>query len=98
MKVDNTSPAKRVRARVRADVKLDEADHKILRILAADARTPNNVLAAQVGVAPSTCLLRVRRLQDAGVIRGFRAELAPEALGRPLQALLCGGLGAAAGA
>ena len=88
MKVDNTSPAKRVRARVRADVKLDEADHKILRLLAADARTPNNVLAAQVGVAPSTCLMRVRRLQDAGVIRGFRAELAPEALGRPLQAIV----------
>src|ERR1700759_509689 len=88
MKVDNTSPAKRVRARVRADVKLDEADHKILRILAADARTPNNVLAGQVGGPPSTCLMRVRRLQDAGVIRGFRAELAPEALGRPLQAIV----------
>src|SRR6201996_6503877 len=88
MKVDSSGPAKRVRARVRADVKLDEADHKILRILAADARTPNNLLAAQVGVAPSTCLMRVRRLQDAGVIRGFRAELAPEALGRPLQAIV----------
>ena len=74
--------------KVRRDIVLDETDHEILRILAADARTPNNVLAAQVGVAPSTCLMRVRRLQDAGVIRGFRADLAPEALGRPLQAIV----------
>jgi DNA-binding Lrp family transcriptional regulator len=80
--------ANNVRQRVRADAVLDEVDHKILAVLAADARTPNNVLAAQAGVAPSTCLMRVRRLQDAGVIRGFHADLAPEALGRPLQAIV----------
>ena len=79
--------AKKVR-RVREDIVLDEVDHTILRVLAADARTPNNTLAAQAGVAPSTCLMRVRRLQDTGVIRGFHAELAPEALGRPLQAIV----------
>jgi len=73
---------------MRADVGLDEVDHEILRVLTADARTPNNVLAARLGVAPSTCLMRVRRLQDAGVIRGFHAEVAPEALGRPLQAIV----------
>src|ERR1700759_3944504 len=73
--------------KVRRDIVLDETDHEILRILAADARTPNNVLAARVGLAASTCLMRVRRLQDAGVIRGFRAELAPEALGRALPAI-----------
>ena len=67
---------------------LDEVDRRILRMLSADARTPNNALAAQVGVAPSTCLMRVRRLVDTGVIRGFHAELAPAALGRPLQALV----------
>jgi DNA-binding Lrp family transcriptional regulator len=67
---------------------LDDVDRHILRILAADARTPNNALAAQVGVAASTCLMRVRRLQEAGVIRGFHADLAPEALGRPLQAII----------
>ena len=74
--------------KVRRAVELDEVDHEILRILAADARTPNNVLAAHVGLAPSTCLMRVRRLQDTGVIRGFHADLAPEALGRPLQAIV----------
>jgi DNA-binding Lrp family transcriptional regulator len=82
------STAKKIRPRVREDVVLDEVDREILRILAADARTPNNALAAQAGVAPSTCLMRVRRLQDTGVIRGFHAELAPEALGRPLQAIV----------
>jgi len=80
--------AKPVRTRLRPGVTLDAVDDEILRILAADARTPNNVLAARVGVAPSTCLMRVRRLQDTGVIRGFHAELAPEALGRPLQAIV----------
>ena len=68
--------------KVRRDIVLDETDHEILRILTADARTPNNVLAAHVGLAASTCLMRVRRLQDAGVITGFHAGLAPEALGR----------------
>ena len=73
---------------IRRDILLDETDHEILRTLAANARTPNNVLAARVGLAASTCLMRVRRLQDAGVIRGFHADLAPEALGRPLQAIV----------
>jgi len=74
--------------KVRRDIVLDQTDHEILRILTADARTPNNVLAARVGLAASTCLMRVRRLQDTGVIRGFHADLAPEALGRPLQAIV----------
>lgn len=73
---------------VRRPVELDSVDRAILRLLAEDARTPNNTLAAAVGVAPSTCLMRVRRLQEAGVITAYRAELAPEALGRPLQALV----------
>src|SRR2546429_9226646 len=74
--------------KVRRDVVLDQTDHEILRILAADARTPNNVLAAHVGLAASTCLMRVRRLQDAGVITGFHAGLPPGALARPLQPLV----------
>jgi DNA-binding Lrp family transcriptional regulator len=86
--VTRAAAAKKIRPRVREDVVLDAVDREILRVLAADARTPNNALAAQAGVAPSTCLLRVRRLQDTGVIRGFHAELAPEALGRPLQAIV----------
>jgi DNA-binding Lrp family transcriptional regulator len=83
-----TDAAKNLREGVPERVSLDAVDQKILQVLTTDARTPNNVLAAKAGVAPSTCLLRVRRLQEVGVIRGFRAELAPEALGRPLQAIV----------
>lgn len=74
--------------KVRRDVELDATDRQILRLLTDDARMPNNALAAEVGLAPSTCLLRVRRLIDTGVIQGFHADVPPEALGRPLQALI----------
>ena len=67
---------------------LDAVDRKILAVLIQDARTPNNSLAAQVGIAPSTCLGRVRALREAGVIRGYHADVDPAALGRPLQALI----------
>ena len=74
---------------VRADPPaLDDVDQAILRALAADARMPNNALADLVGVAPSTCLGRVRALRDRGVIRGFHAEIDPSAIGRPIQAMI----------
>ncbi|GAB6896966.1 Lrp/AsnC family transcriptional regulator [Kineosporia succinea] len=74
-------------------VELDDVDRQILDVLARDARVANSTLAGMVGVAPSTCLMRVRRLQETGVINGFRADLSPEALGRPLQALIAVRLG-----
>jgi DNA-binding Lrp family transcriptional regulator len=67
---------------------LDETDRRILRLLERDARVPNNALAAAVGIAPSTCLGRVRAMREAGVIRGFHAEIDPAALGRGLQAMI----------
>ncbi len=67
---------------------LDEVDRRILRELAADARLPNNALAERVGVAASTCLVRVRALRQRGVIRGFYADVDPSALGRPIQAMI----------
>lgn len=57
-------------------------------MLVADARTPNNALAALVGIAPSTCLGRLRALRTRGAIRGFHADIDPAALGRPLQAMI----------
>ncbi|MEZ5115077.1 MAG: Lrp/AsnC family transcriptional regulator [Candidatus Nanopelagicales bacterium] len=72
---------------------LDDIDRAILRELAADGRLANNALAARVGVAPSTCLTRVRALREAGVIRGFHADIDPAALGRPLQAVVAVRLG-----
>jgi DNA-binding Lrp family transcriptional regulator len=70
------------------EVRLDGTDRRILAELAADARLPNNALAARVGIAPSTCLGRVRALREAGVIRGFHADIDQRALGRGLQAMI----------
>jgi DNA-binding Lrp family transcriptional regulator len=67
---------------------LDETDRRIVAELARDARLPNNVLAERVGVAPSTCLGRVRALRERGVIRGYHADVDPAALGRSLQAMI----------
>jgi len=67
---------------------LDEVDRRIVLELARDARLPNNTLAARAGIAPSTCLGRVRALRERGVIRGYHAEVDQAALGRPLQAMI----------
>jgi DNA-binding Lrp family transcriptional regulator len=67
---------------------VDEVDRRILAVLAEDARTPNNALAERVGIAPSTCLGRVRALRERGVIRGYHADIDPTALGKPLQAMI----------
>jgi DNA-binding Lrp family transcriptional regulator len=67
---------------------LDDADRRILKVLAVEGRIPNNALAERVGIAPSTCLGRVRSLVARGVIRGFYADIDPEALGQSLQAII----------
>ena len=67
---------------------IDAVDRAILEQLSVDARIPNNRLAERVGLAPSTCLARVRALRAAGVVRGFHAEIDLGALGRPLQAMI----------
>ncbi len=67
---------------------LDQTDRALLALLQNNARTSNKELAAAVGVAPSTALERVRRLEAAGVVRGAHADLDPAALGLSLQALV----------
>src|SRR3954451_16099586 len=67
---------------------LDATDQAILEALSRDARIRNNKLSELVGVAPSTCLARVRALREAGVLLGFHAEIDLAALGRPLQAMV----------
>ncbi|KLO29148.1 AsnC family transcriptional regulator [Mycobacterium haemophilum] len=67
---------------------LDEVDRRILSLLHGDARMTNNALAEAVGIAPSTCHGRVRRLVDLGVIRGFYTDIDPVAVGLPLQAMI----------
>jgi DNA-binding Lrp family transcriptional regulator len=67
---------------------LDEVDRRILLTLHRDARMPNSALADAVGIAPSTCHGRVRRLHDLGVIRGYYADIDPAAIGLSLQAMI----------
>jgi DNA-binding Lrp family transcriptional regulator len=67
---------------------LDDVDRKIIAALSTNARLANNALAELVGIAPSTCLMRVRALRENGTIRGFHADVDPAALGRPLQAMI----------
>jgi Lrp/AsnC family transcriptional regulator, leucine-responsive regulatory protein len=70
----------------------DHTDLLLLQHLQQDASTPNHLLAAQVGVSPSTCLRRVKRLEALGIIERQVALLQPErlaaALGHGLTALV----------
>ncbi len=66
---------------------LDAVDWALVRELQDDARQSNRDLAAAVHVSPSTSSDRVRGLREAGVIRGYHAEVALGALGRHVQAL-----------
>jgi DNA-binding Lrp family transcriptional regulator len=67
---------------------LDGVDRAILAALAQDGRLPNNALAARAGIAPSTCLSRVRELRRRGVLRGVHADVDLQATGRGLQAMI----------
>ncbi|WP_431046280.1 Lrp/AsnC family transcriptional regulator [Streptomyces sp. P1-3] len=69
-------------------IPLDPVDLHILRLLQNDARTTYRDLAAEVGIAPSTCLDRVNRLRRSGVILGHELRIDPAKLGRGLQAVL----------
>lgn len=63
------------------NVKLDGIDRRILRELSRDGRISNAQLAQQIGLSPSPCWQRVRRLEDQGVIISYRAMLDQEKLG-----------------
>lgn len=64
-----------------ARVKLDRIDLRILRDLQDNGRMTNVDLAKRVGISPPPCLRRVRALEETGCIRGYHADLDPEALG-----------------
>ncbi|MEJ6393899.1 Lrp/AsnC ligand binding domain-containing protein [Gymnodinialimonas sp. 2305UL16-5] len=60
---------------------LDAADIRILTILAKEGRIPVTELSNRVGLSKTPCQTRVKRLQQAGYILGFRAVLNPAKLG-----------------
>lgn len=62
-------------------VDLDDFDRKIIAALVEDGRMTVTDLAVAVGLSKTPCQMRLRRLQESGVIRGFRAMVDPAKLG-----------------
>ena len=73
---------------------MDAIDRQILTELQADGRQTNARLAERLGLSPSATLERVRRLEREGAIRGYRADVAPEAMGVGFQAFIAAELNA----
>jgi len=69
------------------EIELDEPSRLILQALQADARLSFNQLAKQVGLSAPAVADRVRRLEEAGVIRGYRAIVDGERLGWQISAM-----------
>lgn len=67
---------------------LDDLDRRLLALLRENSRMTNQALSEALGVAPSTCLARMKGLQRSGVIRRFTVEVDPRALGRTIEALI----------
>jgi DNA-binding Lrp family transcriptional regulator len=63
---------------------LDELDRQILDTLVGDARRSARAIARELGVAAGTVSQRIARLEEAGVIRGYHADVEPSLLGRSL--------------
>jgi Lrp/AsnC family leucine-responsive transcriptional regulator len=67
---------------------IDTLDEQILAELQANGRLTMKALAEAVGLSSPAMIERVRRLEERGVISGYRAIVAPRALGRPLSAVI----------
>jgi DNA-binding Lrp family transcriptional regulator len=69
-------------------ITLDEVDLKILSELQSDARVSFKAVAGRVGVSEATVFVRVRKMQERGVIKSFRTIVDPKALGKSLTAIV----------
>src|SRR5271157_1284196 len=67
---------------------LDDADRKILRELQRDARVSFKTIAQKAGVSEATIFVRVKKMQEKGVIQGFTAVVNSAAVGKPLIAIV----------
>lgn len=67
---------------------LDNTDWNILRELQQDARLSSNELGRRVGLSAPATAERIRKLEAAGVITGYRAQIDPAKIGMPLLALV----------
>jgi DNA-binding Lrp family transcriptional regulator len=73
---------------IQQPAELDEIDRKLLELLKSDGRISNSALAEGAGIAPSTAHVRLRSLQDRGVVTGFLTSIDQRALGLGLQAIV----------
>lgn len=67
---------------------IDEIDRKVLRELQQDARVSYAELGRRVGLTTPAVIERVRKLEDAGVITGYRADIDPAKVGLPITAFV----------
>lgn len=77
---------------MRLKAEIDAIDWKILRELQKDGRITNVELSSRVGISAPPCLRRVRRMEEEGIIRGYRALLNAPALGLDVVAFCLIGL------
>ncbi|MCO8272965.1 Lrp/AsnC family transcriptional regulator [Actinoplanes sp. TRM 88003] len=70
------------------DIALDRTDWRLLTELQKDGRSPFAELARAVAMSPSAVAERIRRLEEAGVIAGYRARLDPERVGLQVMAFV----------
>ncbi|MEM9233574.1 MAG: Lrp/AsnC family transcriptional regulator [Pseudomonadota bacterium] len=69
-------------------MKLDQIDLKILTFLQSNARITNAELAERVGLSPTPCLRRLRRLEREGIIKGYRTDVDRDVLGLPVTVII----------
>ena len=69
-------------------MRIDDRDREILRILQRDGRASAREIAERLGCPQTTIYSRIKRLEELGVIRGYRAILDAEKLGRPTTAFI----------
>jgi Lrp/AsnC family transcriptional regulator, leucine-responsive regulatory protein len=67
---------------------LDAKNVELLRLLQRDPRQPMSELARRVGMSGPAVRERVQRLEEAGVIRGYRLDIDPRAIGLPIAAII----------
>lgn len=80
-RLPRTVPPNVPNCEVAVPIRLDAIDRRILAELQADGRMTNVELARRVGISAPPCLRRVRSLEEAGFIRGYRALLDEKLLG-----------------